>query len=129
ARALAAGRAWLAGTGLDRRPRDIPPVFGHGDGNLANYLWDGVRVRIVDFEDSGHSDRAFELAEIVEHVSAWAERALAAEDFLARFDLGAAERRRLGECRRLNALAWLRILWHDPAALRRQAERLLAALG
>ena len=28
-------------------------VFGQGDANLANFLWDGERVRIVDFEDSG----------------------------------------------------------------------------
>ncbi|WP_281367907.1 hypothetical protein [Nonomuraea typhae] len=24
------------------------PVFGTGDGNLANYLWDGTRVGVVD---------------------------------------------------------------------------------
>jgi hypothetical protein len=31
----------------------VPPVFGQGDGNLANFLWDSDRVRLVDFEDSG----------------------------------------------------------------------------
>jgi len=50
-------------------------VLGQGDGNLANFLWDGGQVRIVDFEDSGPSDRAFELAVLVEHLSAVAGRA------------------------------------------------------
>jgi aminoglycoside phosphotransferase (APT) family kinase protein len=50
------------------------PVFGTGDGNLANYLWDGTDVRVIDFEYSGRSDRAFELAEVVEHISACTRR-------------------------------------------------------
>jgi len=37
---------------------------------LANYLWDGHRIRIVDFEDAGRSDVAYELASLVEHLSA-----------------------------------------------------------
>ena len=48
-------------------------VFGQVDGNLANFLWDGDRVRVVDFEDSGRSDRAYELADITEHVAAWVD--------------------------------------------------------
>src|SRR5262245_59556183 len=54
----------------------LPAVFGQGDTNLANFLWDGERVRIVDFEDSGLSDRAFELAVLVEHLSAWSDSGL-----------------------------------------------------
>ncbi|MEU4227511.1 LLM class flavin-dependent oxidoreductase [Nonomuraea sp. NPDC026600] len=42
-------------------------VFGTGDANLANYLWDGTDVRVIDFEYSGRSDRAFEVAEVIEH--------------------------------------------------------------
>ncbi|MFD2082861.1 Phosphotransferase enzyme family protein [Actinopolymorpha cephalotaxi] len=69
--ALSAGLAWLERSGLEADgPTGVRPVFGPGDGNLANYLWDGRRVRIVDFEDSGRSDRAFELAEVTEHVPA-----------------------------------------------------------
>jgi hypothetical protein len=45
------------------------PVLAHGDPNLENYLWDGSRVRIVDFEDAGRGDRAIELANLVEHLS------------------------------------------------------------
>ncbi|MFD7921477.1 phosphotransferase family protein [Streptomyces sp. NPDC059740] len=68
ARAAERGLLWLAGSGLDAGgTAGARPVFGAGDGNLANYLWDGERVRVVDFEDSGRSDRVLELAEITEH--------------------------------------------------------------
>lgn len=122
-------------------PADGPgarPVFGAGDGNLANYLWDGSRVRVVDFEESGRSDRAFELAEITEHVSAWAEHPLDVAEFLACFELPDAERARLAACRRLIALVWLFLLAFDEAAGRprnppgtavRQARRLTALLS
>jgi hypothetical protein len=50
-------------------------------------LLDGRRVRLVDFEDSGPSDRAFELAVLVEHLSAWPDGRLDADTFAALFDL------------------------------------------
>jgi hypothetical protein len=114
----------------------LVPVFGQGDANLANFLWDGQRVRLVDFEDSGPSDRAFELANLVEHLSAWSDSGLDGEEFLRAFDLSAAERSRLADCRRLAALDWLLFLRpggaaslrNPPGTLRRQAERLLALL-
>ena len=112
----------------------LSPAFGQGDANLANFLWDGERVRIVDFEDSGLSDRPFELAVLVEHISAWSDGALDGERFIAAFDLSRAERARLADCRRLAALSWLLYLRpgadaslrNPPGTLRRQAERLLA---
>ena len=111
-------------------------VFGHGDANFSNFLWDGERVRIVDFEDSGLSDRAFELAVLVEHISAWSDSGLDGDTFLRAFDLTPAERSRLADCRRLAALDWLLFLRpggeassrNPPGTLRRQAERLLAML-
>jgi hypothetical protein len=122
----------LGGTGWP----GLSAVFGHGDANLANFLWDGERVRIVDFEDSGISDRAFELAGLVEHISAWSESGVDGSTFVRAFDLTAAERARLADCRRLAALAWLlflrpggdAVLRNPPGTLRRQAERLLALL-
>ncbi|MEV5979702.1 aminoglycoside phosphotransferase [Streptomyces sp. NPDC052114] len=113
----------------------MPPVFGPGDGNLANYLWDGARVQVVDFEDSGRSDRAFELAEITEHVGSWVEHPLDVPTFLGYFDLTAAEESRLRDCRRLIALVWLFLLAFDHENVRnpagtteRQADRLRALL-
>jgi Ser/Thr protein kinase RdoA (MazF antagonist) len=133
AEAFGRAGAWAA------RPRleevfgaELPPVFGLGDGNLANYLWDGSRVRLVDFEYSGRGDLAYELAEAVEHVSAWVDGAIDATALLSYFELTAAERARLVECRRLLALFWfLRLPAQDPArprTLARQAGRLLALL-
>ncbi|MBF6228505.1 hypothetical protein IU470_25785 [Nocardia abscessus] len=112
--------------------RGRAPVFGSGDGNLANYLWDGSDVRVVDFEDSGRSDRAFELAEITEHVGSWVEHPLDVARFIESCELTAAESIRLRDCRRLLALAWLFLLALDdknrrnpPGTVERQAERVM----
>ncbi|WP_217707783.1 phosphotransferase family protein [Nonomuraea rhodomycinica] len=128
-RAVREGARWLEGW----RPGDegVTPVFGAGDGNLANFLWDGARVRIVDFEESGRSDRAFELSEISQHVAMWVDGEV---DVLAHVGLTPAEERRLDGCRRLHALMWLFILSPEgprnpPGTFRRQAGRVLRSLG
>ncbi|WP_431893828.1 phosphotransferase [Nonomuraea sp. bgisy101] len=127
-RAVKEGARWLDGW----RPgtAGARPAFGAGDGNLANFLWDGERVRVVDFEDSGRSDRAFELAELAEHVSAWVDGEV---DVLAGVELDHAEAVRVRECRRLQALTWLFLLSGEgprnpPGTFGRQAERVLRAL-
>ncbi|NRQ33252.1 aminoglycoside phosphotransferase family protein [Nonomuraea sp. NN258] len=127
-RAVREGLRWLDGW----RPGEagVTPVFGAGDGNLANFLWDGGRVRIVDFEESGRSDRAFELSEICEHVSMWVDGDLGVAHH---FELTPAEERRMRECRRLHAFMWLFLLSHEsprnpPGTFARQVERFLTAL-
>jgi thiamine kinase-like enzyme len=136
--ALRAGLRWLTTSDLERRgPGDVPAVFGPGDGNLANYLWDGSRVRIVDFEVSGRSDRALEIAEITEHVSSWTDGGLDVDLFVSLIDLTSAETTRLLDCRRLLALVWLCMLALDhsdpprnpPGTAEGQAHRLLQLLG
>jgi hypothetical protein len=135
--ALATGAAWLAGAasmaalsaaGRGRASGAMPRVLGQGDANMSNFLWDGALVRIVDFEDSGVSDRAFELAVLVEHVSAWRDARLDADRFIAGFDLSPTEFAHLGEWRRLLALYWLLRLRRraDTGAVAGQAERLLS---
>lgn len=131
---------WLESAGLEEPgesgEQEVPAVFGAGDGNLANFLWDGRRVRIVDFEDSGRSDRVFELAEITEHVGCWVEEPLDVASFLGHFALTAAESAQLEKCRCLLALVWLFLLRFDeaggrrnpPATADRQADRLTALL-
>lgn len=133
-RAHLAGADWLASGPLER-PAAAEVIFGQGDPNLSNFLWDGVQIRIVDFEDCGPSDRAFELAILVEHRSAWSDAGLDADGFLARFDLAVAELERLREFRRLAALFWLLRLCRrgergaEVELLHRQARRLLALLA
>ena len=82
-------------------------MLGQADGNLANFLWDGTRIVIVDFEESGRSDIPFELAELVEHVGSWVDTDFGTDAFLAHFPLETGEFARLTECRRLLALLWL----------------------
>jgi hypothetical protein len=136
--ALAAGAGWLDSDWLDRAAaEDATMVFGQCDGNLANYLWDGTRVRLVDFEDSGRSDRMFELADFVEHLTVWNFGQIDAEAFLARLDLTAAERARVHGFRRVFALFWLQMLVpggrshhrNPPETHLHQARRLLELVG
>jgi len=71
-RAHAMATAWREREVLERHSHaGHHAVLGHGDPSLANFLWDGGRIRLVDFEDSGPSDRTFELAILTEHISAW----------------------------------------------------------
>src|SRR4030095_6470747 len=112
---LVAARRFAAG----HRHPETRTVLGHSDPNLANYLWDGERVRIVDLEDAGHSDLAYELATLVEHRSA---RDTDWDCFLARFDVHPAH---LLASRRLAAALWLRFLAgrRSAAIVEEQAER------
>jgi Ser/Thr protein kinase RdoA (MazF antagonist) len=130
--ALARGSSWLARADIDRTSMvsSATRVLGHGDADLANFLWDGELVRIVDFEGAGISDRAFELAMLVEHVSAWQDGGLDADRFIDGFDLSLPERTRLADWRRLAALSWLLRLRSrgDLSVPRGQAQRLLAML-
>jgi thiamine kinase-like enzyme len=111
-------------------------VYGHGDANLANYLHDGGTVRLVDFEDSGRSDRAWELAIFTEHLSVHGHGQVAAELALGHFDTGAAQQARIRQYRRLLATFWLLMLLpggpshrrNPPGTHQRQALRLLELL-
>ncbi len=104
---------------------------------MANLLWDGRQVRLVDFEDAGVSDRPFELADLAEHVSTWVGAGVDVDRLLDRFTLTAEEHARLTQYRRLFGLFWLLMLLPgNPAAgrnpegtLERQAGRLSALLG
>jgi Ser/Thr protein kinase RdoA (MazF antagonist) len=108
----------------------LTAVFGQSDGNLANLLWDGERVRIVDFEDSGRSDRAFELASLTEHLSVWHDHGIDAGTLLSRFDLTATEQARILLFRRGFAFFWLLLVRDRPGPVPRlQAERLLNLLS
>jgi len=129
-----AGEAFDATVSFLGRPARLgtaEPVVGHGDPNLTNYLWDGRWIRIVDFEDAGGSDPAYELATLIEHLSAhetdW-------NLLLRRIDVD-GDRLRWARC--LFASLWFYWLLpgnaaakrNPPGTLQRQAERLLTLLG
>jgi Ser/Thr protein kinase RdoA (MazF antagonist) len=133
--ALQEGTDWLERTRFEGLG-DLQVILGQGDPNLANFLWDGTDIRIVDFEDSGPSSRAFELAILVEHVSVWSDSGFDSDALVALFDLTSAELAMLRGFRRLAALFWLLKLQSRNAyqrdgddALNRQAKRVLTLLG
>jgi hypothetical protein len=86
---------------------------------------------------AGPSDRAFELAILTEHISAWSDAGLAAGEFLSLFDLTSAETARVHDFRCLAALFWLVMLRpgttsstrNPPGTQQRQAHRLLQLLS
>jgi hypothetical protein len=131
AAAYDAALAWWNGT--DPALLRTPPrtrILGHRDPNLTNYLWDGHRVRIVDFEDAAISDPATELAILVEHLST---RRLNPNTLIAHLDV---DHQRLRAARRLWAMFWLWLLRpggpaahrNPPDTAQAQAQRLLQLL-
>jgi hypothetical protein len=133
--ALGAGVRWVHGLPAELAT-PTRPVFARADGNAANLLWDGERVRIVDFEDAGVSDLAYEVADTVEHLSVWSDAGIEADDLLGRLALTSSEQSRVAEYRRLFALFWLLMLLpgnpahhrNPPGTLDGQADRLLRLL-
>jgi aminoglycoside phosphotransferase len=114
--ALAAARAFVA---EPRLPGPRLTALGIADLNPANVLWDGRDVRLVDFEDGGLSDPAYELADHVEHLGSrlsgvYDDRALA--DAVG---LRAGDRERMRAYRPLWAAFWLAMLLPGNAAWRR----------
>lgn len=112
-------RHWLQSN--DRRIlyAPAPQVFGRGDPNLANCLWDGTQLRLIDLEYAGWSDSAFELADLVEHINS---RSVFDEDWnnvVAQFiPFGSVLSQRFRAAQRTCALLWLVLLWQ-----RRDAQR------
>ncbi|GAB2685873.1 phosphotransferase family protein [Kribbella swartbergensis] len=121
-----AARAWLDTSVELIDVRD--PVVAHGDPNLENYLWDGTRIRIVDFEDAGRGDRAVELANLVEHLSG------RRTDWTGFADRFAVDPDRFHAARCLWAAFWLTLVGpggpsagrNPPGTAEMQAERVLA---
>jgi Ser/Thr protein kinase RdoA (MazF antagonist) len=137
-RALVLGADWLVSADVARLcEQKVRPVLGNGDGNIANFLWDGTRCVVVDFEDSGGTDRAFEVADLVEHVACGIGGVLDGDALLRHLALDSGEARRAQQARRLLALYWLIMLLpgapgHDRnpvGSVDGQAERLLHLLS
>lgn len=134
--ALATAGRWLGTTEPDELKQLDTAVFGRGDPNLANCLWNAPALTFIDWEHSGPTNRAFELGDLVEHVQSQATPDATWETLLAAFDLTRAERHHLALARRLMSIYWLLLLQpgqpgfavNPPETLRGQAERVLALL-
>ncbi|HEX4788751.1 MAG TPA: phosphotransferase [Actinospica sp.] len=128
-RAVAAARAFLDSGWVGRCAGigEPSPVFAMNDGNLANYLWDGACVRVVDLESAGRLDRAFDLSDFVEHISARAHAGIRAQELLGRLGLRPDECARIRAYRPAFAVFWLLRLLPGGGAARRNPPGTLAA--
>ncbi len=135
--ALEAAGTWVDSDEVTRLTGPpVQRVFAHADGNLGNFLWDGGRCSVVDFEDSGVSDPAFEVADLVEHVSVHLRGLFDADDLVEVLGFSREQQTRLHDFRRLMSVFWLLMLLpgspghhrNPPGSLERQAVRVLALL-
>jgi aminoglycoside phosphotransferase (APT) family kinase protein len=108
---------------LDANPPDaewiVDPVIALGDGNLDNVMWDGERCRLIDWEEFGVSDLAYEIADVVEHASSRLRRLIDVPTLLADLRLSRAQRERVERHRRMFACFWLAMMLPGNAGWRR----------
>jgi aminoglycoside phosphotransferase (APT) family kinase protein len=108
-RAIATARRWHtappAGIGEIR-----DPVVAQGDGRVDNMLWDGSRVRLVDFEGFGVGDLSFEVADLVEHISSRLPGLTDPEAVIGGFTLDRDRLERVAAYRIMLATFWLLML-------------------
>jgi hypothetical protein len=106
-------RRWSAGPQPRQLTGPAPRAFGRGDPSLANFLWDGTRLTLLDFEYSGWTDPAFELADLVEHTQSRATPDRTWDQLVDRFDLDRPARQRHHAARQLMCFFWLARWWRD----------------
>lgn len=135
--ALRAAKRWLGSSQAMALGGPLAErAFTNADGNIGNFIWDGERCYVVDFEDSGVSDPVYEIADLVEHVSVWLPGLIKANEFATSLALSNEQERRLLSFRRLIAVFWLLMLLpgnpgHDrnpPGSLDRQVTHVLGLL-
>ena len=134
AEAVEVATTWLS------TPSNVPEpqlvALGIADLNPANVLWDGDTCRLVDFEDGGLTDPAFELADHVEHIAGRLAGVFDRDALVDAVGLSADERDRMHAYRPLWAAFWLAMLLPGNGGFRRnppgtteaQATHLLALL-
>ncbi|MGF6823740.1 aminoglycoside phosphotransferase (APT) family kinase protein [Microbacterium sp. ZKA21] len=130
-----AARGWL--TRPDVLPAPQLTALGIADLNPANVLWDGETCRLVDFEDGGLTDPAYELADHVEHIAARLAGVYDPEALSTAVGLSDDERTRMHAYRPLWAAFWLVMLLPGNGGFRRnppgtteaQARHLIGLIG
>lgn len=126
---------------LDTQPTGagwiVDRVIALGDGNLDNVLWDGETCRLIDWEEFGVSDLAYEVADLVEHASSRLERRLDVGALLRELALTPAQATRVEHHRVFFACFWLAMLlpgnpaWgrNPPGSVEDQATHVLYLLS
>lgn len=133
--AVEASLDWL------EQSHDLPTprieALGISDLNPANVLWDGRTCRLVDFEDGGLTDPAYELADAVEHIAGRISGTYAPDALLEAVELTPEERDRVRAYRPLWSMYWLVMLLPGNSGYRRnpsgtteaQAEHVLSLVS
>jgi Ser/Thr protein kinase RdoA (MazF antagonist) len=116
AEAVAVARTYVADPPL---PDARTTALGIADLNPPNVLWDGQVARLVDFEDGGLSDPAYELADHVEHLGSRLPGVYDAHALADAAGLDAGDRERMTAYRPLWAAFWLVMLLPGNGAWRR----------
>lgn len=132
--AVEAAVCWLARADALPAPRLV--ALGTADRKPANVLWDGQTCRLVDFEDGGLSDPAYELADLAEHLAGRLAGILDTEALVDAVGLSPEERERMCAYRPLWAAFWLAMLLpgnrgfrrNPPGTTEAQAQRVLTLL-
>ena len=132
--AIESALAWLANS--DSLPGPQLVTLGISDLNPANILWDGEVCRLVDFEDAGLTEPAYELADHVEHLAGRLADVFDHDALVDAVGLSSFERERMRAYRPLWAAFWLAMLLPGNGGFRRnptgtteaQARHLLALL-
>jgi Ser/Thr protein kinase RdoA (MazF antagonist) len=115
--AVQAASRWLATPASLPEPRLV--ALGIADLNPANVLWDGTTCRLVDFEDGGLTDPAYELADHVEHLAGRLTGVFDPGALVHAVGLSDEEQLRLHAYRPLWAAFWMVLLLPGNAAFRR----------
>lgn len=134
AESIDAAHGWLELPNALPEPHLV--AVGIADLNPANILWDGTTCRLVDFEDGGLTDPAFELADHLEHIAGRLAGTYAASALVDSVGLTLDEQKRLKSYRPLWAAFWLAMLLpgnsgftrNPPGTTEAQAAHLLALL-
>ena len=137
ARRTVDGRPAVVMKRLPGEPLGATPLTDRQTAAVAAAMTRLHTARLVDFEDSGASDRAFEVADLLEHVSVGLAGVLDADRFLETMDVDARLRVRLRRTRRLFATLWLHMLLpgnpghgrNPPGSVEKQAARTLDLLA
>jgi Ser/Thr protein kinase RdoA (MazF antagonist) len=116
AEAVEAARTYVAAPTLPE-PRET--ALGIADLNPANVMWDGRVARLVDFEDGGLSDPAYELADHVEHLGSRLPGVYDAAALADAVGLDVDGRERMAAYRPLFGAFWLAMLLPGNTAWRR----------
>lgn len=99
---------WLSEADALPTPRLV--ALGISDLNPANILWDGQTCRLVDFEDGGLTDPAYDMADHVEHIAGRLAGVFDPEALATAVGLSEDERERMRAYRPLWASFWLAML-------------------